>query len=326
MIDIANIKNNPALLEGSRVVVFGGTGFIGSHLIDALLSLNCSVLIAARSYPGLVSPDKLNHPSLHFQIVDITNAELVDNVLQGIDIVFHLASGSLPQSSNDSPKDDVSINLQGSLNILNSCVNNNVKKFVFLSSGGTVYGIPKHVPITENHSTEPICSYGITKLAIEKYIALYRYHHHLDCVILRLANPYGERQRLKATQGVVPVFISCALADQPLYIWGDGSVVRDFLHVSDVVQAILKSCNYHGSEYIFNVGSGSGMSLLDLVKTIEDIHDFPLRIIFQEARTFDVPTNVLSIELAKRHLNWAPQIPATEGLTLFYRYLKSFNQ
>ena len=179
MTDIVRHQNNTTLLQGSRVVVFGGTGFIGSHLVDALLSLKCSVVIASRSYPGLISTAKLNHSSLHSQTVDITNPESVENVLQGADIVIHLASGSLPQSSNDSPSDDVNINLQGSLNILNSCVRNNVKKLIFLSSGGTVYGIPREVPITEKHSTDPICSYGITKLAIEKYIALYRYHTSL---------------------------------------------------------------------------------------------------------------------------------------------------
>lgn len=325
MTDIVHYQNNTIPLQGSRVVVFGGTGFIGSHLVDALLSLKCSVVIASRSYPGLISPDRLSHPSLHFKTVNITNPESVKNVLQGADIVIHLASGSLPKSSNDSPRDDVNINLQGSLNILDSCVRNNVKKFIFLSSGGTVYGIPSEVPITEKHSTDPICSYGITKLAIEKYIALYRYHYQLKPVILRLANPYGERQRVQSTQGVVPIFIARALAGQPLYIWGDGSVVRDFLHVSDVVQAILKACHYEGSEFIFNIGSGSGMSLINLVKTIEDIHKMPLQINFQEARTFDVPTNVLSIELAKKHLRWAPQISAIQGLTLFYRYLKFTN-
>lgn len=325
MTDIIRHQNDTTLLQGSRVVVFGGTGFIGSHLVDALLSLKCSVVIASRSYPGLISPDNLSHPSLYSKTVDITNPESVETVLQGADIAIHLASGSLPQSSNDSPSDDVNINLQGSLNILNSCVRNNVKKLIFLSSGGTVYGIPREVPITEKHSTEPICSYGITKLAIEKYIALYRYHYQLNSVILRLANPYGERQRVQSTQGVVPIFISRALAGQPLYIWGDGSVVRDFLHVSDVVQAILKSCHYEGSEFIFNIGSGSGMSLINLVKIIEDIHKMPLQINFQEPRTFDVPTNVLSIELAKKHLRWAPQISAIQGLTLFYRYLKFTN-
>lgn len=183
-----------------------------------------------------------------------------------------------------------------------------------VSSGGTVYGVPQQVPIPETHPTEPTCSYGICKLAIEKYVALYRQLHGLDGLVLRVANPYGERQRLDATQGVVPVFLGKALRGEPLQIWGDGSTVRDFLHISDVVAALLAAARYAGEERLFNVGSGEGLSLNQLVDLLGSELQRPLAVEYLPARGFDVPTNVLCIERAQRCLGWSPQVPVAEGL------------
>ena len=306
------------LLSGKRVAVIGSSGYIGSHLVDSLLHLKCHVLAISRGLPGLLLSSSLQNPLLTTLNLSINDYQRLNNALVGIDIVIHLASSSLPQTSNDNPISDVNSNLIGSLNILKSCVNNKIRRIIFISSGGTVYGRPEFVPITEAHPTNPICSYGIVKLAIEKYILLYRDLYNLDGIILRLANPYGGRQRLNSIQGVVPIFLNRALNSLPLNILGDGSIVRDFVYITDVVEAILSSCIYSGSDHLFNIGSGTGTSLHDLVGLIQDLIDTELVISYKPSRSFDVPTNVLSINKAVQELCWKPSINPKLGLQKYY--------
>lgn len=307
--------------SGMQVVVVGASGFIGSHLVDALLAEGYRVRALARHLPGLISARAQADPALVLQPLDMGDRLGLEQALEGADLVVHLASGSLPQSSNRHPHDDVAVNLLGALNLLEAARLAAVQRLVVVSSGGTVYGIPQQVPIPEDHPTDPLCSYGITKLAIEKYVALYRQLHGLDGLVLRVANPYGERQRLEASQGVVPVFLGRALRSEPLEIWGDGSTVRDFLHISDVVSALLAACRYQGPEWVFNVGSGAGLSLRELVLLLERELGRSLEVRYEPGRSFDVPTNVLCIERARRCLSWSPQVSVAEGLRRFHSSL-----
>ena len=297
-----------------QAVVVGASGFIGSHLVDGLLAAGYRVKALARHLPGLISPEAQAHPELSLVPLSMGDGLALQQAVEGADLVFHLASGSLPQSSNRDPQADVQVNLLGALKLLEAARLAQVRRLVMVSSGGTVYGVPQQVPIPEDHPTDPTCSYGICKLAIEKYVALYRLLHGLDSVVLRVANPYGERQRLDATQGVVPVFLGKALRGEPLQIWGDGSTVRDFLHISDVVAALLAAADYTGDERLFNVGSGQGLSLNQLVALLEAELQRPLPVQYLPSRGFDVPTNVLCIERAQRCLGWSPQVPVAEGL------------
>ena len=190
-----------------QAVVTGASGFIGSHLVDGLLTAGYRVKALGRNLPGLIGLDAQSNPNLALLPVSLADRLALQQVLEGVEIVFHLASGSLPQSSNRDPYADVQVNLLGTLNLLEASRLTGVKRLVMVSSGGTVYGIPSVVPIPESHSTDPICSYGITKLAIEKYVALYRQLHGLEGFVLRVANPFGPRQRLDAAQGVVPCLL-----------------------------------------------------------------------------------------------------------------------
>jgi UDP-glucose 4-epimerase len=297
-----------------QAVVVGASGFIGSHLVDGLLAAGFRVKALARHLPGLISPAAQTNPALTLSPLSMGDGLALQEAMEGAKLVFHLASGSLPQSSNRDPQADVQVNLLGALKVLEAARQAQVQRLVMVSSGGTVYGVPQQVPIVEGHPTEPTCSYGISKLAIEKYVALYRQLHGLDGLVLRVANPYGERQRLDATQGVVPVFLGKALRGEPLQIWGDGSTVRDFLHISDVVTALLAAAHYRGEERLFNVGSGEGLSLNQLVELLRAELQRPLAVEYLPARGFDVPTNVLCIERARRSLGWNPKVTVSEGL------------
>lgn len=304
-----------------KALVVGASGFIGSHLVDRLLAGGQSVRAAVRRGTGLLSDQALTHPQLEVVQLDLADRDLTNAACVGVHSIFHLASGSLPQSSNQDPAGDVESNLIGTLNLLQSANSAAARKFIFVSSGGTVYGVPREVPIREDHPTEPLCSYGITKLAIEKYIALYRQLYGLQGIVLRVANPYGERQRLDAMQGVVPVFLGKALKNTPLEIWGDGTIVRDFIYVGDVVEALLLAHAYTGDEWLFNIGSGSGLSLNDLIGLIEAELGKRLDVIYKPSRGFDVPANVLCIAQAKHHLGWQPRIKVSEGIRRFHQSL-----
>ena len=296
-----------------RCLVLGGKGFIGSHLIDALLRRGFAVRAFDRANIKPLN-DTATAARVEWVDGDFTSEADVASVLKGCDVVYHLVSTTLPQSSNADPVFDVETNVAGSLRMLTHAVKEGVKKVVFISSGGTVYGIPKTVPIGEDHSTDPICSYGITKLAVEKYLHLFKVLHGLDYTVLRLSNPFGERQRIQAAQGAVAVFMGKVLRGEKIEIWGDGSVVRDYIYIGDAVSAMVLAANYVGDECVFNIGSGVGVSLKDIVKGIEEVTGKKANVTYTAARAFDVPVSVLDTTRARRALDWAPTTPFTEAL------------
>ena len=250
-----------------KIAIFGGGGFIGSAIADRLLKDRHELRIFERPrvepYREFDSEERVE-----WLTGDLMSAHDVAQVVDGMDVVLHLVSTTLPKSSNDDPIYDVQTNLIATLQMLNAMVAKNVRKIVFISSGGTVYGPPQYLPVDEVHPTEPRVSYGITKLAIEKYLLMYQYQHGIKANILRVTNPYGERQRVETAQGAVGVFLSRALQGKPLEIWGDGSVTRDYIYISDVAEAFAKAVEYNGPESVFNIGSGVGTTLNELMDTL----------------------------------------------------------
>ena len=178
---------------------------------------------------------------------------------------------TLPKSPNADPVFDVKSNVLGTVRLLTHAVKFGLKKIIFGSSGGTVYGAPAQLMIPETHPTNPVCSYGISKLAIEKYLGLFYHLQGLDYTVLRIANPFGERQRTQASQGAVAVFLGKVLRGEPVEIWGDGSVVRDYIYIADVVDALLIALEQTSSEHVFNIGAGRGHSLNEVLDGIEKV-------------------------------------------------------
>lgn len=305
-----------------KTLVLGGGGFLGSYATEALLKAGHSVRIFEKE---LINKESVRHilPKVEWVEGDFTNEADVKHAVKGMDYVVHSLCTTLPKSSNENPAYDISSNLISTLHLLDAAKAEGVKKVIFFSSGGTVYGVPNATPIPENHPTEPVCSYGIQKLAIEKYMRLYKQLHGLDYAIMRISNPYGERQRPHASQGAVMVFLYKALKNEPIEIWGDGTVTRDYIYVADVASAVVRLLEYSGKENLFNIGSGSGMSLLELIKMIEKVTGRPANVRFSPARAFDVPVNVLDISKAKQELNWTPQTTFEDGLRRTMKHLSS---
>ncbi|HLP97944.1 MAG TPA: NAD-dependent epimerase/dehydratase family protein [Sideroxyarcus sp.] len=304
-----------------RALVLGGGGFIGSHLVTALLAQGEQVRVLERPY-RMRTPALPRHPALEWLEGDFGNTQDIHRALADVDTVFHLVSTTQPQSSNDDPAFDVGSNLLATLSLLEQLRDRKDTKLIFVSSGGTVYGRPQHTPIPETHPTEPTCSYGIVKLAIEKYLALYHLLHGLDYRVLRLANPYGPGQEANRAQGVVGTFLSRVVHDEPIEVWGDGSVVRDYLYISDTIRAMLQAVAYQGPERIFNIGSGGGHSVREIIAAIEQVTGKQAQVSYTAARKFDVPVSVLDISRAKAELGWQPGTDLNEGLRLTYARIK----
>lgn len=307
-------------------LVLGARGFIGSHLTDALLAAGAQVRAFDR--PGIQTVKGVvedRRPGLTTLEGDLVSTKDIEAALEGVDVCYHLVSTTLPRSSNLDPAYDIETNLLGTLRLLDTAVRQKVKRIVFTSSGGTVYGSPRRVPIGEDHPTDPACSYGIMKLAIEKYLALYQQLHGLQSTVFRLANPYGERQRIEASQGAVGVFLGKALRNEALEIWGDGTVVRDYLHISDVIRALLLPVGSGsvGESAVYNIGSGQGCSINELIQAIAVVTGREVQVKYSPGRGFDVPVNVLDISKAKRQLGWTPHIDLHEGIRKTWQWMQA---
>jgi UDP-glucose 4-epimerase len=314
------------LKSSTRCLVLGGCGFIGSHLIDALLTRGHHVCCFDRGHTASSGETYRSHSAFEFIEGDFMSESDIVQALTGCEVCFHLVSTTLPKSSNADPVFDVESNVIGSVRLLTHAITAGVRKVIFVSSGGTIYGTPTQLPIPESHPTDPLCSYGISKLAIEKYLGLFHQLYGLDYAVLRIANPFGERQRIQASQGVVAVFLGKILRQEPIEIWGDGEIIRDYIYISDVVNALLavfeKTTHPH---HIFNIGSGRGHSLNEVIDAIEKVTGISANRHYLPARPFDVPKSVLCIERANNILKWAPKIDFERGLEYFFDWVKHTN-
>jgi len=298
--------------NAKQCLVLGADGFIGSHVCEALLGAGHRV----RAFDISHSFDALGHlhsPRLERVHGDFLDRAAVREALDGAQWVFHLVSTTLPATSNKNRVFDVQSNLVAGVELLESAVEAGVEKLLFASSGGTVYGIPSRLPAREGDAEFPIVSYGVIKLAMEKYCRLFRHQYGLAAISLRLANPYGPRHH-GLSQGAVSVFLKRLRAGEPITIWGDGRVVRDYIYIGDVTAAFLAAARYGGPHDLFNIGSGQGVSLNELVALLAEVCGRELTPLYTEARRFDVPAVVLDTGLAQRELAWRPHTGLREGV------------
>lgn len=299
-----------------RVLVLGGNGFLGRHLVRALCMRGADVRVFDR---GLQQPASGN---IVYCQGDLASGKGLDEALEGVDVVYHLISTTIPSTSNANPAFDVESNLLGTLGLLDKMKAAGVRKIVFTSSGGTVYGNPRQVPVPEDAPLEPISSYGIVKVAIEQYLRLHATLHQFDAAVLRLSNPYGLGETRIGVHGVIPTFFTKTLAREPIEIWGDGTVVRDYLHVDDAVQALVLAAEWPGFR-LYNVGSGAGHSLLDILNTIRKVSGMDPDVVFHPPRSFDVKATYLDITRITSETSWRPTIDLEQGCRMFWESFKA---
>ncbi len=307
--------------EKTKILVMGGLGFMGSHLTRALLREGYRVRIFDKLYGSRnLLADIIG--DIEVEEGDVERPEDVLHSLKDIDVVIDFIHTTVPGASMNDPSYDVQTNVVAHAHWLSLLNKTRLRRIIYVSSGGTVYGIPKGNPIGEDHPTDPISSYGITKLAIEKYVAMYATIHGIAYRIVRPANVYGEGQHLHIGQGVVGVFLDRCLKGEPIEIWGDGTVSRDYIYVADLVQGILKLIDHRGDGRVFNVSSGVGHSLNDIIAIIRDALKIPVQVTYATARKFDVPLNVLDNSRLRSETGWRPETDIVDGMRLVCNYLQ----
>ncbi|MEM3455059.1 MAG: SDR family oxidoreductase [Candidatus Micrarchaeia archaeon] len=305
-----------------KILVTGGAGFIGSNLVDTLIRKNHEVIVLDNLSTGKI--ENINEKAVFYNI-DLRDSLKLKSLFEKErpEIVYHLAAQINVRKSIKDPFYDESVNIAGSLNLLECCKDYGIKRIIYSSSGGAVYGEPNKLPAPEEHEIKPLSHYGASKFAVESYLSVYNSIYGLDYITLRYANVYGPRQDFLGEAGVIAIFIRNALIGEPLTIFGDGNQTRDFIFVNDVVNANVLSLNYRGNFRIFNIGTGIPTSINQIAKEIEKTIGKKITIIRGEAIKGEVRDTYLDISRAKRELGFSPLVSISEGIRLTFEWAKN---
>ena len=308
-----------------NMILLGAAGFIGTNLTLALAKQpENQITVVSRRRASFTDVDAMALPNVRFVECDLVEEPDFTHLLVGQDVVFHLLSTTVPTTSNLQISQELTANVVHSAKLFEACAVCGVKKVVFFSSGGTVYGKAAACPLCEDTPTDPITSYGIQKLTIEKLLFLYHHMYGFDYRIIRLANPYGPYQRPNGVLGAVTTFTYKALKHEPITVYGDGSVVRDFLYIDDAVRGILKIVSGNAPDRVFNLGSGHGTSIREELDTIRRELELEPEIIWQDARTVDLPMNYLDISRYEHAYGALNPIPLEQGIRKTAEFLKQY--
>lgn len=308
-----------------KILLLGGCGFIGSHLADVLLNKGYQVILFDRKNINLKNVIHLKGK------IDLIEGDFLNEIdlrkaIKGMDYIVHLVYTTLPFTSIDNIIYDIETNVIGSIKLLNLMRENKNQKIIFISSGGTVYGKAIKLPMDEYHMTNPISSYGITKLVIEKYLFLFKHISNINYLILRLSNLYGERYDIRKSQGIINVFLNKIKNDEDITIYGDGNNIRDYIYIKDFCEAFIRLIDRDINNEILNIGSGIGYSINDVVKNIKEVVNKKFKIKYINDRGIDVGKNILNIDKIRRKINWTPQVKLKDGIKSTWEWEKNEKQ
>jgi UDP-glucose 4-epimerase len=303
-----------------KVLVTGGAGFIGSHVVDALLANGYEVVVVDDLSTGRES--NLN-PEVTFYKLDIRSQELAEIFeKERPDFVNHHAAQMNVRRSIAEPLFDADVNIRGSLNLIECARHYQVKRFIYVSTGGAVYGEPEYLPCNELHPIRPLSQYGVSKHTVEHYLYLYNINYGLEYNILRYPNVYGPRQDPNGEAGVVAIFIGQMLSGKEVVINGDGDQTRDFVYVGDIARANLDSLSSIVKNEIFNLGSGKGTSVNQIFAQLQRITGYTEFPIHGPAKIGEVRHIYLDASKAAEMLGWTPTIQMKKGLECTVEYFQ----
>lgn len=312
------------LKSKNHCCIIGGTGFIGHHVVQLLASQGKSITVIGRS----PLPCRKLPPKVQYVAGDYGNLNFLAGILKNVDEIIDLAYTSVPKTSFENPVKDILGNLPASVNLFEAASCFPIKKIVILSSGGTVYGNPDNLPIREDHPTNPISPYGITKLAVEKYAMMYHKIKGLPIVCVRPGNAFGEGQKPFAGQGFVATAIASILEKREINIFGGHGTIRDFVYVKDIAQAIAATLNCPSGE-CYNIGSGIGKSnqaIIEMLASITKSQDVLSHVKILPSRKYDVSVNILDSTKLHKETGWTPKVSLEKGLKLTWEHFRKYHK
>jgi UDP-glucose 4-epimerase len=305
-------------LKGKNILVTGGAGFIGSNLVDQLSAENRVIVLDNLSSGSLSNLEK-SRGRITLVKGDIRDKGLLKDLVAEVEFVFHLAANVGNVKSIEDPAFDMEVNVKGTLNLLEACLNSRIKRLVF-SSSGAIFGEAKYLPVDEDHPLNPESPYGASKLAAEKYCYAFHKVHGLPITALRYFNAYGPRQGTSGYANVIAIFFQRIREGKPLTTYGDGEQTRDFVYVGDIVRAnILAAISPQAIGEIFNIGTGQAASVNQLISIITELSGREQAVIRAAPRAGEVKHSRANIDKASRLLGYEPETDIRRGLSLTWQ-------
>jgi UDP-glucose 4-epimerase len=307
----------------AKCLVLGADGFLGSHLVDSLLKESHHVTAFDRFPDG--KPRNLDTTKKNLIVIqgDFLNRHDLEAACVEVEYVFHFISTTNPASSAKDPLIDIDTNMRMSVELFQICVDSKVKKLIFPSTGGAIYGRHSENNFREDDMAEPISPYAIGKLTIEGYLRYFKNTHGLEAVSYRISNPFGERQNIIGSQGAIPIFLNLMKQDRPLTVYGDGSMVRDFVYVKDISTMISKTFSQTNAYPIYNLGSGEAISVNSLIRILEKVTGIKAQVKYLPIRPTDVDKVVLNVRRFSKEFGFEAMTSLEEGISHTWKYVKS---
>jgi len=303
-----------------KAIVFGGNGFIGQHLVKEL-SKDHVVIVAD------INNSTDTTENISYIYCDFTKQKDFASLIENVDLVFHLVCSTIPEDGTDNFEQEIKDNLFSTIRLLDSKQFSSEKRIFFVSSGGAIYGNSLKQMQSEDDKTLPVCKYALIKDYTEKLLELYRIMHGIQYSVIRMSNPYGTKVRKGQRQGLIPILADCIWNNKDFNIWGNGENVRDYIHINDAVKAIRSIMEYNGTERLFNVGSGRGYSINDVICLMKDSFKCSYdKIVYKAARLCDVDHNILDISNLYMLTGWKPEIQLSEGIQILVQQYKEHEQ
>jgi len=310
----------------NKILILGADGFIGSNLVKSLQKEKKYKIYAFDLFKDGVSKN-INSFDENLIMVqgNFLNKEDIKNVLNDIDYVFHFISFTTPGSSMNDPFIEVNTNIVGTINLLEECVKAKIKRVIFASSGGAIYGNQNKGIYNENDATNPISPYAISKLTIEKYLKYYKVNKKLDYLILRYANPYGPGQNIIGSQGIISIFLNLIKNNKPITIFGDGKNIRDYIYIDDLINMTKILFSKKTRFNIYNIGSGKGKSINETLSMMKKITQRKIVTNNKPARLVDIDKIILSTKRSSQETHYVLKNSLYEGIQKTWNWLKTQN-